>query len=40
MSFVPDLAGAPEAAVVQADIKACSAIIHKIDQVGGVAVCG
>ncbi len=34
VSFVPSLAGAPRANVVKADIKACQAIIHVIDQVG------
>ena len=34
VAFVPSASGAPRANVVQADIKACQAIIHVIDQVG------
>ena len=40
VQFVPNLDGAPSATVVQADIQACQAVIHKVGRVGSGFVAG
>ncbi len=39
VQLVPSASGAPTATVVQPDIQACSAVIHKIDQASQHPVC-